>query len=699
MIAIITEKPSVAQTIAKVLNINTRKEGCYVDNKYMITWAIGHLVSLALPEDYGFHRPVASELPILPDPFQFTMRKNKTMKGYVVDSGIAKQMRIIEKVFDECKSIIVATDAGREGELIFRLIYNYLGCTKPFKRLWISSLTDRAIQKGFDNLEEGEKYNNLYYAADCRSKADWLIGINSSRALGVASGIMNNSLGRVQTPTLAMICARYLEHRSHQTTHYWQHAISLQKNGICQNFTSDKKYENEKEAESIYEHLKTYSSAKILSYEKKETSQQPPLLYDLTALQKDANRYHSLTANDTLQILQDLYEKKLVSYPRTSSAYIPEDVFVGIRPLLEFVGRMKSFSHYAPTLQGMELNKRSVDDKKVTDHHALIITGVKPEVITNQELLVYCMIAGRMLEAFSPKCIKETLSVSVCCDDMEFASNISRVLSPGWRNVLKRQEDKEDDENHDNDVFPEYSENEIVGISSHNLMKRKTLPRPLFTEATLLSAMESCGKNLEDEVQRQALKECGIGTPATRAAIIETLFARGYVERSGKSLTPTEKGLYIYSVVKNMRIADVAMTGEWENSLGQIEKGDFYPDTFMKAVKILTEQITREILSAKIGCMGGRSIACPKCGTGSIMFTSKVARCNNDSCKLVVFRNILNKTLTDQHLEQLISSGKTKLIKGFKGKKEKSFDAYLIFDKEFSVTFDFPSRKGNNRKK
>lgn len=670
MIAIITEKPSVAQDISRVLGVYTKKDGYMTGNGYMITWAFGHLIGLGLPEDYGFQRPSASELPVLPDQFRLSIRKKKTDRGYVTDAGVSKQVRTIEKVFNECDSIIVAMDSGREGENIFRYIYNYLECNKPFMRLWINSMTDEAIKKGFNSLQDGNKYDNLFHAADCRAKADWAIGINASRALSIASGIANNSLGRVQTPTLAMICARYLENRAHKTVDYWQNSIALSKGESCQLFTSAEKIYDKDEANSVYEHLKTYPSAKILSCEKKKTNQQPPLLYDLTTLQKEANTYHDLTADQTLQVMQILYEKKLISYPRTASRYIPEDVFAGIKPLLKFIVRMKSFAHYTALIPS-ELNRRSVDDDKVIDHHAIIVTGIQPETLTKQEHAIYCMIAGKMLEAFSQKCEKEILFVRACCDTMEFESKISRILSAGWRNVFQRNEDKEEDENHKTTVFPEYSENELVPISGHNLIQKKTHPRPLFTEASLLGAMENAGKNLEDETQREAIKDCGIGTPATRAAIIETLFTRKYIERSGKSLVPTEKGLYIYNAVKDMRIADVSLTGDWEKSLLEMEKGNFNPETFMQAIKVLTGQITSEILSAKMVSQGGRSIVCPKCNIGKISFYNKVAKCNNEACKLIVFRQMLNKTLTEQHLEQLFSKGMTKLIKGFKGKKEK----------------------------
>jgi DNA topoisomerase-3 len=688
MIAIIAEKPSVAKDIARVLNVTGAGNGYLTGNGYMITWAYGHLVSLSLPEDYGKNRLSVGDLPFIPNPFALTIRKTKTPKGMATDKTAAKQLKVIQKVFEQCDSIIVATDAGREGELIFRYIYSFLECKKPFKRLWISSMTDKSIREGFVNLREGHEYDRLYDAADCRAKADYLIGINASNALGIASGIVNNSLGRVQTPTLSMICKRFLEHRSFETSYYHQLHITLKKDGLFRTFTDTEKVEDAMEADRIYEHLKTCSEAQVTKVETKNEQQQPPLLYDLAALQKDANNYHGYTAGKTLEIVQKLYEAKLVSYPRTGSRYIPEDVFAAIPKLIALPGRFCGFENYVKTLYFEHLHPHSVNNEKITDHHALVPTGVTPHYLEKEDKTIFQMIVGRTLEAFSPVCEKELTRIEATCGGRNFESKKSRILFSGWRSVFGRQEDREEDEAGENDAFPIFGENEIAPISGWNLVKRKTLPKPFYTEATLLSAMENAGRLLESEEQRKALKDCGLGTPATRAAIIETLLNRDYIERSGRSLLPTKKGLVVYNCVKTIRIADVELTGYWEQMLASIGQGEQQAETFLSAIEVFTRQITRDVLSLKFDHQSG-TIPCPKCGKGHILFYPKTAKCTEKECGLVVFRQLLNKILTDGQLTQLFSGGKIKRIKDFKNNLGKSFDAGVGFDKEYKLKLVF----------
>ena len=697
MIAILSEKPSVGLDIARIVGATEKHDGYMSGNGYMVTWALGHLVALALPEFYGYPKPTASNLPIIPNPFQLTIRQKKTSKGMVTDKAAAKQLNIIDHVFNECDTIIMGTDAGREGEAIHRYIYNYLGYTKPFKRLWISSLTDEAIQKGLANLKDGNEYDGLFVAADCRAKSDWLVGMNASRALAVSSGIGNNSLGRVQTPTLTMICARYRENRNFVSSNYWQLHITLEKEGAGRQFRYTEDFKDKTEAENLYNLLKTYPSAKITKVERKKVRQAQPLLYDLTSLQKDCNIHLDLSAEKTLEIAQSLYEKKLISYPRTSSRYIPEDVFREIPSLLQMALRMDSFKHFASELNTIRPEKRSVDNKKITDHHALIITGNYPEKLSDMESEVYRMITGRMLEAFSPACEKEALLMEASFDEYIFRSNSLKITLPGWRGVFGRTEDKEEEEKNPDEELAEFEENENAKVGGHSLAQKKTMPKPLYTEATLLGAMETAGKNIVDEALREAMKEQGLGTPATRAAIIETLFKREYIERSGKSLIPTEKGLFIYDAVKNMRIADVEITGSWEKTFTDMEINKVSSDTFMKAIEIYTRQITKEILSLKFPQLSF-GVPCPKCGAGKVIIRHKLAKCDNEKCGLLVFRKFLNKELTDQHMQQLLSSRETKLIKGFKGKKGNTFDAKLMFDADYNLTFSFPKTPGKGKK-
>ena len=592
----------------------------------------------------------------------------------------------------------ITTLDNREGELIFRWIYDFLGCTKPFRRLWISSLTDEAIRKGLEELKDGSEYDSLYAAADSRAKADWLVGMNASRALAIVSGSSNNSIGRVQTPTLAMICSRYRENRSFVSTPYWQLHVTLNGGTSHRRFFHPATFDDRQKAETAYRSLTPDSSATVTKVERRKTLQQPPLLYDLTALQKDCSVHLDLPAAKTLDIAQSLYEKKLISYPRTGSRYIPHDVMACVPGLLERILAMPGFTTSAGILDFARLNTRSVDDSKVTDHHALITTGIAPEGLSEAEEAVYTLIAGRMLEAFSPCCEKEQILMECRLDNMDFRSKSSLVVSPGWRGIFCRKEDRQDDEPETDEGTAVFAEGDTVPVSGFGLAQKKTVPRPLYTEATLLAAMETCGREIADEQAREAVKELGIGTPATRAAIITTLFKRDYIARSGKSIVPTEKGLHIYDAVKDMLVADVSLTGSWEKTLLQIERHTLGPDTFMASITDYTRKATREILNLSLPAVAARTFTCPKCKTGHIIVREKSARCDNKGCGLTVYRRFLNKELTDQHLEQLFSSGSTRLIKGFKGKKGVAFDASVTFDAGFTLTLSFP-KNGNGRKR
>lgn len=694
MIAIIAEKPSVGQDIARLVGATEKKDGYMAGNDYLVTWAFGHLVSLAMPGTYGYTRTPEEKLPMIPDPFQLVIRQYKSDKGMATDPVATKQLRVIDEVFSKCDSIIVATDAGREGELIFRYIYTYLGYTKPFRRLWISSLTDEAIHEGLANLKDGKEYDSLYEAADCRAKADWLVGMNASRALAMVSGTTNSSIGRVQTPTLAMICARFRENRDFIPVDYWQLHITLQKDGDFRQFRYTENIATKQAADELYHRITSDMQAVVTKVERKRGFQAPPLLYDLTALQKDCNTHLDLSAEKTLAVAQSLYEKKLISYPRTGSRYIPDDVMRQVPELLKQIISMKEFREYGGGFDMSALTTRSVNAKKVTDHHALIITGIRPGGLDEKEQAVYRMIAGRMLEAFSPKCEKETLTMRATVDGRDFLSHTTSVIVPGWRGVFNRTEDKEEDEQNTNKGTAVFSESETVPVAGRSLSQKKTTPKPLYTEATLLAAMETAGRHVTDEEAREAIKELGIGTPATRAAIITTLFKREYVERSGKALVPTEKGLNLYEAVRKMSVADAALTGNWEKTLLQIEQHKLAVETFMRSITAYTRQVTEEVLSIRLPQLPAGGIPCPKCGTGHIRIRPKVAKCSNESCGLLVFRRFLNKELTDQHFGQLFSSGATRLIKGFKGKKGNAFDASLAFDREYNVTLVFPEKKG-----
>ena len=690
MKTIIAEKPSVAREIARIVGATKREEGYFEGGGYAVTWAFGHLVQLAMPDGYGIRGFVRDNLPVIPDTFTLVSRQVKTEKGYKPDSSVVAQIKTVARLFKESEQIIVATDAGREGELIFRYLYHYTGCTTPFVRLWISSLTDKAIREGLRNLEAGDKYDNLYLAAKARSESDWLVGINGTQALSIAAGHGTYSVGRVQTPTLAMVCARYWENRRFTPEAFWQ--LHIATDGCDEGtvkFSSSEKWKEKESATELYNKVKSAGTATVTKAERKEKTEETPLLYDLTTLQKEANTKHGFTAEQTLEIAQKLYEKKLITYPRTGSRYIPEDVFAEIPKLLAFIGALPEWK--GKVQAKAQPTRRSVDGGKVTDHHALLVTGEKPLFLSKEDSTVYQMIAGRMIEAFSDKCVKDTATVTAECAGVEFTVKGSVIRQAGWRAVYG-EEDKEEIS------IPDWQEGNMLALKGCSITEGKTKPKPLHTEATLLSAMETAGKDIEDEAMRQAMKDCGIGTPATRAAIIETLFKRGYMERCKKSLVPTEKGLALYSVVKTMRIADVAMTGEWEKELARIERGELSAETFSKEIEAYTREITSELLSCdKLFSHKDSGCACPKCGTGRMQFYGKVVRCDNAECGLPVFRLKANRTLSDDEIKDLLTDGHTKLLKGFKSKQSKSFDAIVAFDGEFNTTFVFPERKTSKK--
>ena len=690
MKTIIAEKPSVAREIARIVGATKREEGYFEGGGYAVTWAFGHLVQLAMPDGYGIRGFVRDNLPVIPDTFTLVPRQVKTEKGYKPDSGVVTQIKTVTRLFKESEQIIVATDAGREGELIFRYLYHYTGCTTPFVRLWISSLTDKAIREGLRNLEAGSRYDNLYLAAKARSESDWLVGINGTQALSIAAGHGTYSVGRVQTPTLAMVCARYWENRRFTPEAFWQ--LHIATDGCDEGtvkFSSSEKWKEKEPATELYNKVKSAGTATVTKAERKEKTEETPLLYDLTTLQKEANAKHGFTAEQTLEIAQKLYEKKLITYPRTGSRYIPEDVFAEIPKLLAFIGALPEWKgKVQPKAQPTH---RSVDGGKVTDHHALLVTGEKPLFLSKEDSTVYQMVAGRMIEAFSEKCVKDTATVTAECAGVEFTVKGSVIRQAGWRAVYG-EEDKEET------AIPGWREGDTLTLKGCSITEGKTKPKPLHTEATLLSAMETAGKDIEDDALRQALKDCGIGTPATRAAIIETLFKRGYMERCKKSLVPTEKGLALYSVVKTMRIADVAMTGEWEKNLARIERGELPADTFCKEIEAYTKEITSELLSCdKLFARRDSGCKCPKCGTGSMQFYGKVVRCDNADCGLPVFRLKANRTLSDDEIKELLTDGHTKPLKGFKSKQGKSFDAIVAFDGDYNTTFVFPERKTSRK--
>ncbi|KIO54394.1 type IA DNA topoisomerase [Flavobacterium hibernum] len=690
MKTIIAEKPSVAREIAGLLGASDKKEGYLTGNGYFVTWAFGHLIGLGMPEDYGISGFDKTALPILPNSFLLTVRKVKKDKGYTADTGALKQLKIIEQLFNKSESIIVATDAGREGELIFRYIYEYLKCNKPFERLWISSLTEKAIKQGFENLKQGKEFDGLYQAAQGRSRADWLVGINATQALSIAAGNGIYSLGRVQTPTLALICKRYLENKNFKVKNYWQIQLSHNKELIDFKSISKTKWEDQKLAVDTLKAIQRNETTTITSVETKSVTEQLPLLFDLTGLQKEANKKLNLSADETLNIAQSLYEKKFITYPRTGSKYIPEDMWAEIPNLVRALQDRESCKQAITKMKWGRFNKRIVNDLRVTDHHGLLITDKIPSALNAKENSVYDMIAFRLLEALSQACIKEITDVALQSLHYDFTAKGCKIIEPGWRSIKGNFSDDDIEPVQD---LPELNKGDELKIKEASVLEKKTKPPVLYTEAGLLSAMESAGREIENEEERKALQNIGIGTPATRASIIETLFTRNYIQRDKKSLIPTEKGLQVYELVKNRKIADVAMTAEWELTLQKIENNEADARVFQKEMENYASSITNELLQTSIAQNNLPKLICPKCKSQQLIIRDKIVKCTDEACNWVQFRNVCGIQIGITDIENLVNKKKTSLIKGMKSKAGKKFDAYIVLNENAESSFEFDKNK------
>ena len=657
---------------------------------YVVTWAMGHLIALAMPEAYGFSTYKAEDLPIRPNPFQLVVRQVHKDKEYISDPAALKQLKVLRSCFDKADRIIVATDAGREGELIFRYIYQHFGCKKPFDRLWISSLTDKAIREGLSNLKPGSHYDNLYYSAKARSEADWLVGINASRALSIARK-GGYSLGRVQTPTLAMVCRRYIENRDFSSVPYWKLSALMEKEGVSLKAIGITDYESEASAQTALATLRSQSQLTVESVVRQVAGTPPPLLYDLTALQKDANRRHGFSADKTLSIAQSLYEKKITTYPRTGSRYISEDVFEEVPALLRKIRE---------TLL-TPLNRHSVDNTKVTDHHAIIPTGETPSGLSTDEITIYQMVVNRFVEAFSPNSEEERMQVRFTDDTNTFTWKACRQISLGWKAVQKGKEveaeKKEDSDEQILSSLPTLTEGEILPLVDAEITEHKTKSKPLYTEATLLSAMENAGKEVKDAESKKAMAVCGIGTPATRANIIETLILRDYIRRDKKAIIPTEKGLAVYEIVKDKKIANAEMTGAWELALAAIEAGKMPADKFSQGINSYVGTICEELLTLTPEQKSYPVYRCPKCGQQSVGIYAKVAKCRHETCGFHVFRDVCGIHLSEDNIRDLIGSGRTPILKGLTSKAGKKFNARLVLGEDYITFFEFKNKKGKQR--
>lgn len=705
MIVIIAEKPSVARELAKIVGANKREDGYLSGNGYCVTWAFGHLVQITTPAS---EVPWKSEfLPILPDGFFLEPGQSVGKDGKrVADDGYVRQLSIIKGLFDNCEYIINAGDAGREGELIQRYIYAYVGCTKPVKRLWISSLTDKAIKEGLQQLHENSEFDTLYAAGKARSEADWLVGINATRALSIIAGKGVRSLGRVQTPTLAMVCKRYLENKNFVPQTFWNLRVTSEKDGVSFQATTKDRFLDKAKADEALEKVRNIGQMTVTKMEKKEKSLNPPYLHDLTSLQKEANKRYNMSAQDTLDTAQRLYEKKVLTYPRTGSKFVPEDVFATLPSLIAQQQGHGRFGRYAASLAGTALNKHSVDATKVTDHHALLPTEVLPQGLTDIEQKVYDLVLARLLEAVSPKCDMISTNIEFMVDDILLCAKGNVIVRPGWKAVLNDKPEKAkgasegkaadgqaNDEDEDQNL-PPFAVGENAVITDVEQTEGKTKPKPLHTEASLLEAMEHAGKEVDDEDLKSALKDVGIGTPATRAGEIETILKRGYVTREKKSLVPTTMGIAIYEAVKDKYIANVEMTGRWETSLSKIVDGKVSAQAFDESIRRYVQALTSEILSitdvslraAAMAEAEPDAIKCPKCG-GPMWLNETYVKCK--VCGHPVWRTVAGKLLSEATMKKVLSTGTTQVLKGFKSKAGKEFDAALKLDADGRITFDF----------
>ena len=576
MIAIVTDKPNVGREIARVLGADRKENGYMSGNGYMVTWTYGNMLSLAMPKDTGTAWVERENFPLLPPPF-LTVRHVKTDTGWNPDINAVLQLKVIAGVFDACDTIVAATDASREGEMLFRYLYRFLGCRKPCLRLWISSLTDEAIAKGMENLRPCSLFDNLFLAADSRNKADWLLGVNSSYAVCKAVGFGNNSLGRVQTPVLAAISGRYRERENHIPADSWPVFVSLCKNGKIIKMRHVEDFCNRRDALELYEDCKAAGYARITAVNSRTEEITAPALYNLTGLQKDANRYHNLTAIRVQEITQSLYEKKLFSCPRTSSRLLPEDVYGMLPPVMEKLLSGKEFRQYAGMID-LAARKGVTGNQDTAEHHAIVITGIQPGELDREERLVYTLVVGRMLETFMPPCKVEYTTVEAVCAARKFRIRTYRILEAGWLGIFHRERLVAED----NDlcpVSPELFREEKLPVTGCSLIHRKSLPAAPYTDEELADYMD----------------KTGLGTASTRTNIIRTLLERKYIRYSGKYIIPTPKGLLLYETVRGMKVADASLTSGWEAELARIERGELTQKEFLDGVLETVNEVTGEI--------------------------------------------------------------------------------------------------------
>ncbi|OWK73038.1 DNA topoisomerase III [Flavobacteriaceae bacterium JJC] len=676
----IAEKPSVARDIAKVLGADMPKQGYFEGNGYWVTWTFGHLCTLKEPHDYSPHFKSWDLifLPIIPDNFGIKLIPNQ---------GVEKQFKTIEKLVADCEEVINCGDAGQEGELIQRWVLQKAKCRKPMKRLWISSLTEDAIKEGFAKLKPAEEYQNLYLAGNARAIGDWLLGINATRLFtrkfGGNKGVL--SIGRVQTPTLAMLVQRQKEMDAFETEEYWE--LKTKYRDVVFNAAIDRLKTREK-AEKGLEYLKQ-NLFEIVSFEIKEGKEKNPRLFDLTALQVEANRKFGFSAENTLKYIQSLYEKKHTTYPRVDTTYLSESLYPKIAGILRTMNFYREYT--APLLENpIPKSKAVFDDAKVTDHHAIIPTEIPPSSsLSKEEKLIYDLVARRFIAVFYPECKISNTLVEGQVGTIPFKANGKQILEPGWREVYAKdkKDDTEKKEKDEEQLIPEFKVGE-KGEHSPLIHQGKTSPPKPYTEATLLRAMETAGKQVDDEELRELMKSNGIGRPSTRANIIETLFKRKYIERKKKNLIATTTGVELIDTIDDELLKSPELTGEWEFKLRKIEKGEYSATQFKDELILMVTDLTRKVISEKAKIISFQEEVlpkekkeraprkttviiwedekCPKCKTEQLMKGKTAVGCSNyKGCGFKVPFTVFGKKLTEKQIQDIVVKGKSTKLKGF----------------------------------
>lgn len=677
---IITEKPSVAMDISMVLTDDfSRRDGYLESNQKIISWAVGHLIELAMPQDYDkkYVKWNIEDLPILPIEFILKPKEATT-----------KQLNILKNLLkrNDVTNIINACDAGREGELIFRYIMQFTSCNKPHQRLWLSETTDSAIRNAFNNLKDSSEMENLSKAAIARSQADWLVGLNATRAYTTKHNT-KLSVGRVQTPTLAIIVNRELEIENFKVIPYFELEADFGYKSKWFKNNLDR-FSNKTEAEAVLKMFSKKDKGKVEKMEEKEIRENPPMLYNLNDLQKDANKMLGLTANQALEVAQKLYEAKLITYPRTDCRHISVAIAESMPDRLNALANTE-LAEYINEATGDIKSKRYTDDSKITDHIAIIITDNEADFnfLSKTEKEVYLMVAKRTLAIFFPVCISKKVEITTICKNETFLSKGSVTLMQGWKRILKEEETEKYD-------LPNLQEGQEVTLKDIKLLEKETTPPKRLTEGDLLSAMENIGRKIEDSELKEAIVEKGLGTPATRAGIIERLIKVAYVERKKKVLVPTEKGKYLISIVSE-DLKSPETTAEWEYQLLEIEKGNYSNKEFinnisqftMDIVKAVTEMEVTKDFKKDFKTLGN----CPLCSR-PVVENKKGYGCSGykDGCKFIIWKEVAGKKISEAQAKKLLEEGKTGLIKGFKSKKGNNFDAYLIYNKQENKTeFEF----------